>query len=132
MTSLFNSMVLIILSEARGFLRSYCAGLDSAVAFVVHENDAAWTDNTFRHLERRRDRALGKKLFPLAQRYRIDHQPEIIDQIMLHKRLEEITASPNVQIGSFTLFEFGDFLPHIATQKHGRLPFGRSHRVRGD
>jgi hypothetical protein len=45
--------------------------------------------------------------------YRIYHQPEIIDQIMLHKRLQEVTASPNVQIGSFPLFELGDFFRNI-------------------
>jgi len=32
---------------------------------------------------------------------------------MLHKRLEQITASPNVQIGSFPLLEFGDFFRNI-------------------
>jgi hypothetical protein len=76
---------------------------------------------TIRHLERRRDRAHGKQTFPLAQSYRIDHQPEIIDQIMLHKRLEQITASPNVQIGALPLLEFGDFLRNIPGEKSGRL-----------
>src|SRR6185503_15573842 len=85
------------------------SGLDSAGAFVIREKDATRSDNAFRHLERRRDRALGKQAFPLAQSYRIDHQPEIIDQIMLHERLKQITASPNMEIGTFTLLEFGDF-----------------------
>lgn len=89
------------------------SGCDRACTFVIHENDAIRADYAFRHLERRRDRALGKQPFPLAQSYRIDHQPEIIDQIMLHKRLEQITASPNVQIGSFPLLEFGDFFRNI-------------------
>jgi hypothetical protein len=37
-------------------LRSYRSGLDIAGALVVNENDTSRTHDTFRHLERRRDR----------------------------------------------------------------------------
>src|SRR5882724_850708 len=90
------------------------SGLDCAGTFVIHENDASRTDNGFRHLERRRDCALGKQPFPLAQSYRIDHQPEIIDQVMLDQRLEQIAASPNVQIWARPLLEFRDFFRNIS------------------
>src|SRR2546428_11777003 len=79
------------LSQARATRRECLyktSGCDRAGTFVLHDNDATRTDNAFRHLEGRRDRAIRKQPFPLAQSYRIDHQPEIIDQIMLHKRLE--------------------------------------------
>ena len=92
---------------------SKTSGLNRACALVIHDDDAAGGDFAIGHLERRRDRALGKQLFSLAQSYRIDHQPEIIDQIMLHKRLEQITASPNVEIGSFSLLELGDFFRNL-------------------
>ena len=71
-------------------------------------------DFAFRHLERRRDRAIGKQPFSTAQRYRIYHQPERIDQIMLDQRLKEITTSPNVQIRPWLLLDFGDFFRNIS------------------
>src|SRR5919198_5370447 len=69
---------------------------DCARMLVIHDNDAIRADCAFRHLERCRDRAIGKQPFSTAQRDRIDHQPERIDQIMLHERLHEITTSPHV------------------------------------
>ena len=74
---------------------SYCnrPGLDFACTFVIHENDTSRPDNAFRHLERRWDRALGKQTFALAKGDRIDHQPEIINQVMLHQRLEQIKTN---------------------------------------
>src|SRR5688572_11253851 len=101
----------------RGFHESLlceCSGLDCTGTFVIHYNDAARAHNAFRHLERGRDRALGKQTFPLAQSYWIDHQPKIIDQIMLHKGLEQITASPDVEIWARPLLEFGDLFRNIA------------------
>ncbi len=42
------------------------------------------------------------------------HQPERIDQIMLDKRLNEVTASPNVQIRPLLSLDFGDFFRRIS------------------
>src|SRR5690242_6309260 len=91
-------------------LRSYRSGLDIAGALVVHENDTSRTDDTFRHLERRRDRALDKQALSAAQGDRIDHQPATIHQIMPHERLEQITASPHLQLGTFCLLDASAFL----------------------
>ena len=66
----------------------YGSGLDRAGALVIHENDAIRADYAFRHLECRRDGALGKQPLSSAQRERIYHQPEHIDQILLDKRLK--------------------------------------------
>src|SRR5687768_519066 len=90
------------------------SGLDFAVTLVTRENDASGANNAFRHLERRRDRALAKQLFPLTQGDRIDHQPEGIDQIILHERLQKIAAAPYVQIWAIPLLDLGDFFRNIA------------------
>ena len=44
----------------------------------------------FRQPERRRERAIGKQPFANAQRYRVDHQPEGIDQISFDQRLQKM------------------------------------------
>ena len=80
------------------------SGCDCACTLVIHDNDAIRGDFAFRHLERHRDRALGKQPLSNAQRDRIVHQPERVDQIMLDKRLNQITTSPNVQIRPLLLF----------------------------
>src|ERR1700682_3037902 len=72
------------------------SGCDRTCTLVIHGNDAIRADYAFRHLEGRRDRAVRKQPLSSAQRERIYHQPEHIDQIMLHKRLKEISISPNV------------------------------------
>src|SRR5205085_9657128 len=72
------------------------SGCDRACTFVIHDDDASRADYAFRHLEGRRDRALRKQPLSSAQRDRIDHQPEHIDQVMLDKRLKEIATFPNV------------------------------------
>src|SRR5260370_29486500 len=54
------------------------AGCNRAGTLVIHENDATWGDCALRHLERRRDGAIGKQPFSTAQRQRIDLEPERI------------------------------------------------------
>ena len=93
---------------------SSASGWDRASALVIHDNDALRGDLTFRHLERRRDRAIGKQPFSSAKRYRMYLQPELIDQIMLDECLNEIRASVNVQIRTLLLLELGDFFRNIS------------------
>src|SRR3984957_17289015 len=90
------------------------SGWDCACALVIHENDAFRGNCAFRHLECRRDRAIGKQSFPTAQRYWKYLQPERIDQIMLHERLHKICASVNVQIRPFLLLDFADLFRNIS------------------
>src|SRR5215468_7298153 len=94
--------------------RSYTPGWDCACTLVIDDNDAFRGDCAFRHLESRRDRAIGKQAFSTAQRYRKYLQPERIDQIMLEERLNEICASINVQIWPFLLLNFGDFFRNMS------------------
>src|ERR1700740_1952897 len=89
-------------------------GANSACTLVIHDNDAFRGDCAFSHLERRRDRAIGKQSFSTAQRDRKYFQPERIDQIMLEECLNEICASVNVQIRPFQLLNFGDFFRNIS------------------
>src|SRR5262249_42040242 len=126
--------VTVLSNEAQQSLMLFreCSGLDGTVAFVIHQDDASRTNKAFLQFERGRNCSIGKQTFSFTQGYGVDHQPKIIDQVMLHQRLEQITASPNVQIGSFALLEFGNFLRYIPVQKHRWLPIGRSHGVRGD
>ena len=51
---------------------------------------------------------------------------------MLEERLNQISASINVQIRPFLLLNSGDFFGNISVQKHGRLPCVRSQGIRGD
>src|ERR1700736_1389232 len=46
------------------------SGWDCASTLVIDDNDAFRGDCAFRHLERRRDRAIGKQSFSTVQRYR--------------------------------------------------------------
>ena len=92
----------------------YTLWLARACTLVTHDNDAFRCDGAFRHLECRRDRAIGKQSFSTAQRYRKYLQPERIDQIMLHECLNEICASIDVQIRPFLLLDFGDFFRNIS------------------
>src|SRR5215469_17210447 len=110
----------------------YTSGWDCACTLVIDDNDAFRGDCAFRHLESRWDRAIGEQSFSRAQRNRKYLQPERIDQVMLEERLNEICASINVQIRPFLLLNFGDFFRNISVKKHGRLPFVRSHCIRGD
>ncbi len=92
----------------------YTSGYHHACTLVIHENDATWGDLALRHLERRRDGAIGKQPFATAQRQRIDLEPERIDQIMLHERLNEICASIHVQIRPWLLLEVADFFRNVS------------------
>src|SRR5512147_2157130 len=94
-----------LLSVLLGREYSSTSGCDCACTLVIHDNDAIRGDFAFRYLERRRDPAIGKQTLSNAQRYRIYHQPERIDQIMLHERLNENTTSPNVQIRPLLLLD---------------------------
>jgi hypothetical protein len=47
------------------------SGCNHACTLVIHDNDATWGDLALRHLERRRDCAIGKQPFATAQRQRI-------------------------------------------------------------
>src|SRR5689334_14172171 len=108
-------------------LLSYSASRDRARTLVVRDDDATWGDLALRHLERRRDCAIGKQPFATAQRQRIYLEPERIDQIMLHECLNEICTAVHMQIWPWLLLEFGDFLRDVPAEKHGGLPFVRSH-----
>ena len=90
------------------------SGCNRACTLVIHDNDATWGDLALRHLERRRDGAIGKQPFSTAQRQRIDLEPERIDQIMLHERLKEICTAVHVQIRPWLLLEFADFFRNVS------------------
>jgi hypothetical protein len=117
---------------AHGMQRQPCAtthdllifGWDCACTFVIYDDDAFRSDCAFRHLECRRDRAIGKQSFSIAQRYRKYLQSERIDQIMLEEGLNEVCASIDVQIRPFLLLNFGDFFGDIPVEKDGRLAIG--------
>ena len=99
----------------QGCLRaSHRVGCNRACTLVIHENDATWGDLALRHLERRRNGAIGKQPFSTAQRQRIDLEPELIDQIMLHERLNEIGTSVHVQIRPLLLLELADFFRNVS------------------
>src|SRR5687768_739463 len=112
--SMYPRQLLLVVLAGFLFCNTSTSGCNCACTLVIHDNDAVRGDIAFRHLERRRDRAIGKQPLSNAQRYRIAHQPERIDQIMLDKRLNEITTSPNVQIRPLLLLDFGDFFCNIS------------------
>ena len=77
-----NGHPTVLAMQARskpGATRREClssSDLDCACTFVIHLDDARRADNAFRHLERRRDRAIGKQPFSPGQGYRVYHQPQ--------------------------------------------------------
>ena len=90
------------------------SGCDRACPLVIRDNDTLWGDLALRHLERRRDGAIGKQPFSTAQRQRIDLEPELINQIMLDERLKEISTAVNVQIRPWLLLKFEDFFRNVS------------------
>ena len=99
------------------------------VVYCIHVFRA---DMAFCHLERRRKRAIGKQALanPLCEQ--IDHQPKRIHQIMLDQRLQQIAASPNVQIQSGLLLDFGNLSRNISVQEYAWLPFTIHFSIRGE
>src|SRR5579859_3459334 len=90
------------------------AGCNRASTLVIHKNDATWGDGALRHLERRRDGAIGKQPFSTAQRQRKDLEPERIDQIMLHERLNEISTAVHLQIRPWLVLDGADFFRNVS------------------
>ena len=90
------------------------SGCDRACTLVIRDNDTLWGDLVLRHLERRRDGAIGKQSFATAQRQRIDLEPELINQIMLDERLKKISTAVNVQIRPWLLLKFEDFFRNVS------------------
>jgi hypothetical protein len=50
----------------------------------------------------------------LAQRYRKDHEMQLVDQIILKERLKQICAYHYVKIGSVLLFKLPYFFRDVA------------------
>src|ERR1044071_9943624 len=72
------------------------SGGHRACTVVSHVNNAIRADYAFPYLESRRDRSIRKQTLSTAQRDRKNHQPERIDQVMFHQRLQKIATSPNM------------------------------------
>src|SRR5262249_8381127 len=111
---------------------SITSGGHRASTLVIHDNDALRGDLALRHLEGRRDGAIGKQTLSGAQRERIDLEPQLVDQIMLEERLKEIRTSVNVKIRPWLLLEPADVFPNVSAQNHGRPPLTRGPLVRGN
>lgn len=96
-------------------MHSSISSWDCACSLIIHDYDTVRGDDAFRYFERRRDGAVGEQPLPTAQRYRVDHQPERIDQVVLDQCLNEVAATPNVQVGSWLLLDLGDLFCNIPT-----------------
>src|SRR6476661_387545 len=90
------------------------ASLQFTCTLVVYDNDAIGRDNALGSLERRGDRSFGEQLFSGAKSHREYHKPKCVDQIMLDQCLEQVAASPDVDLRTGLLFDLGDFCRDVS------------------
>src|SRR6266487_5261607 len=62
-----------------------------------------------------------------AQDDRVDHQPELVDKVVLYQRLHQLRAAEHVQIAAVLLLQRGHGLGDVALE-HGRVLPGERFR----
>ena len=70
--------------------------LNLTSALVIGNDYSFRRDLAIGELERYRDRAIGEQPLPRAERYRLYLEPELIDQIVLQKRLDKDATAVNL------------------------------------
>jgi hypothetical protein len=87
-------------------------------ALVRGDDDAARRRFRFAQGKGCRSGAFGKQALAPAQRDREYLQPQLVHQVVLQKRLDEITATVHLQFRSILRFQLFDLIDNIALQKH--------------
>ena len=66
---LASAVVFALIQQASvpNWLDLLTSGCDCSCPLITRDNDATRSDDAFRHLERRRDRAIGEQTFSTAQ-----------------------------------------------------------------
>src|SRR5437588_2955218 len=106
--------------------------LDVTGAAVGGHDDAVWCDVALEHAETRRLRAFAKETLSGSQRDRINLEPELVDQIVLEQRLNQVAASVHLELRAIFLLELPDLADDIAVDRDGLLPIGADGPVRDD
>src|SRR5438132_10839295 len=106
--------------------------LDVTGAAVGGHDDAVWRDVALEHAKTRWLRALAKETLSGSQGDRVNLEPELVDQIVLEQRLNQVAASVHLELGAVCLLELLDLADDIAVDGYGLLPSGADRAVRDD
>ena len=109
-----------------------CSGFYVAVSFVTYDDDPFWRDLGLCHLERRGDGAAVEQAFSGAERDRDYHELHLIDKIIFEKRLEQIGAAHDIDIGTVLLFDLAYLFRDVAAEESAGLPIAGVACVRSD
>src|SRR5712692_8603439 len=104
--------------------------LDVTGAAVGGHDDAVWRDVALEHAETGWLGALAKETLSGSQGDRVNLEPELIDQIVLEQRLNQVAASVYLKLGAVFLLELLDLADNIAVNWDGLLPIGADRPVR--
>src|SRR5712691_2728246 len=96
--------------------------LDVTGAAVGGHDDAVWREVALEHAETRRLRAFAKEPLSGSQGDRVNLEPELVDQIVLEQRLNQVAASVHLELGALFLLELPDLADNIAINWDGVLP----------
>src|SRR5438552_210497 len=106
--------------------------LDVTGPAVGGHNDAVWRDVALEHAETRRLRSLAEEPLSGSQGDGINLEPELVDQIVLEQRLNQVAASVHLELRAIFLLELLDLADDIAVDGDGLLPVGADRAVRDD
>src|SRR6202035_3874401 len=95
------------------------------------DHDPAGRDPALKHREARRHGTVCKQALAGAERNRECLQPELVDQIVLEQRLNQVAASVNLELWAIFGLELLDLSDHITADWHRRFPF-KTHGPPGD
>src|SRR3954453_20084066 len=98
------------------------AGFDVAAARVPGEDHAARGDGSVDRGEGRGNRAALEELLAAAEGDRVDHERELVDQVVLEQGLDEVAAAPDGEVGVAGFLEGADVVD--AGQKVRVAPVG--------
>jgi hypothetical protein len=68
--------------------------------------------------------AFGEEPRASAEHHREDPNAQLVDQVVLHQRVQELNASGNVDLAGELLLQRGDLVDHVPLQDRRVVPLG--------
>src|SRR5205814_9461562 len=104
--------------------------LDRPGALIGRDHDAGGRGLHRVELESDRDRPIGEETLSRSEKDRERPHVELVDEVVLEKRLQQIAAAVHLDLRAGLLLELGDVLCDIARYERGVLPLDASQRPR--
>src|SRR6266516_2161297 len=105
---------------------------DVAGAFVFSDHYSGAGRLALDEHQAGRDRAVGKKALASPEQDGKYHHLKLVDEIVLHKRLDQIAATVHLDLRPGLFLESRDLLPDVTFDEGGVLPLNAVQRARGD